>query len=97
MTKILHVLFRVKYSSAVERTLPADVQNLELWSRKKKPHLSSTICTIDQKPGEKQKHISNQKQSRERNCVKNINKNSKKNNKKKKSLREMSFTNVKSN
>lgn len=67
MTKILHVLFWIKYSSEVERTLPADVQKSGV---SKQPPLSSTIRTIDQKPGEMQKHIFNQKQSRERNRVK---------------------------
>lgn len=67
MTKILHVLFWIKYSSEVERTLPADVQKSGV---SKKPPLSSTIRTIDQKPGEIQNHIFNQKQSRERNRVK---------------------------
>lgn len=92
MKKILQVLFWVKYSSAVERTLPRMCRTRKSGVAKK-PTLSSTTRTIDQKPGEIRKQVPNQKQSRERNRV---NKNQQKW-QRKKSLWEMSFTNVKSN
>lgn len=97
MTKILHVLFRVKYSSAVERTLPADVQNLELWSRKKSRIFHRQSAQLIKSRG-KNKNTYLIKNSRgKETALKKSTKIAKKIIKKKKSLREMSFTNVKSN